>query len=185
MEKKNRKKEITNICLDTLIRKGLLNTSVRDLSAALNLQSGGIYYWFRDKDDAVIACAEEAALRLEDILIGPALQDMRDPDILMQRLRERADQMRPTMKFFASVCALAQYEQAMRPMLDRLAARYESYAGQFAQTLHCSVDAVAPYVYFAITTVTDYMIFGEAAYIAPQIELIKTALHGFLEAGGV
>ena len=93
--------------------------------------------------------------------------------------------MRPTMKFFASVCALAQYEQAMRPVLDRLAARYESYAGQFAQTLHCSVDAVAPYVYFAITTVTDYMIFGEAAYIAPQIELIKTALHGFLEAGGV
>ena len=71
------------------------------------------------------------------------------------------------------------------PVLDRLAARYESYAAQFAQALHCSVDAVAPYVYFAITTVTDYMIFGEAAYIAPQIELIKTALRGFLEAGGV
>lgn len=38
-------------------------------------------------------------------------------------------------------------------------------------------------MYFAITTITDYMIFGEAKYIFPQIELIKTALKGFLREG--
>lgn len=180
MEKADRKQEVLSICLDTFIRNGLYETSIRDLSKALNLQTGAIYWWFKDKDDVVVACAEEAAIRLEDTLITPALKDMRDPDRLMSRLKDRADEMRPTMKFFASVCACSRYEERLQPVLDRLAERYEKYAQCFADALHCTFDEVSPYVYFAITTITDYMIFGEAAYINPQIKLIKSALKGFL-----
>lgn len=181
MDNSDRRKEILNVCLDTFINKGLSETTVRDLSTALKLQSGGIYYWFKDKDEAVVACAEEAALRLENSLIFPALKDIKDPDKMMKRLKIRADEMRPTMKFFASVCALSKYEERMQPVLDRLAERYEAYARRFSKELNCDFDAVAPYVYFAITTITDYMIFGEAKYIFLQIELIKTALKGFLQ----
>ena len=99
MENNERRKEILNTCLDTFISKGLSETTVRDLSTALKLQSGGIYYWFKDKDEAVVACAEEAALRLENSLIFPALDDIRNPDRLMKQLKIRADKMRPTMKF--------------------------------------------------------------------------------------
>ena len=91
---------------------GLYETSVRDLSRALALQSGGIYYWFKDKDDVVVTCAEEAALRLEEHLIAPALQDIREPDRMMERLRLRSDELRPMMKFFASDCACKYEEQA-------------------------------------------------------------------------
>lgn len=181
MDNSDRRKEVLNVCLDTFINKGLSETTVRDLSTALKLQSGGIYYWFKDKDEAVVACAEEAALRLENFLIFPALKDIKDPDKMMKRLKIRADEMQPTMKFFASVCALSKYEERMQPVLDRLAERYEAYARRFSKELNCDFDAVAPYVYFAITTITDYMIFGEAKYIFPQIELIKTALKGFLQ----
>ncbi|MDY4212956.1 MAG: TetR/AcrR family transcriptional regulator [Eubacteriales bacterium] len=176
----NRKKEITNICLDTFIKNGLSETTVRDLSTALKLQSGGIYYWFEDKDDAVVACAEEAALRLEDNLIIPAIKDINDPDQMMKRLKEHADKMRQTMKFFVSVCALDKYEDRMRPALNRLTDRYEKYAQRFSEILNCDFDEVSPYVYLTITTVSDYMIFGETKYIMPQIELIKKALKGFL-----
>ena len=54
MENAQRKREILDVCLATFIRRGLYETSVRDLSRALALQSGGIYYWFKDKDDVVI-----------------------------------------------------------------------------------------------------------------------------------
>lgn len=113
MDNSDRRKEILNVCLDTFINKGLSETTVRDLSTALKLQSGGIYYWFKDKDEAVVACAEEAALRLENFLIFPALKDIKDPDKMMKRLKIRADEMQPTMKFFASVCALSKYEERM------------------------------------------------------------------------
>ena len=125
----------------------------------------------------VVTCAEEAALRLEEHLIAPALQDIREPDRMMERLRLRADELRPMMKFFASVCACSRYEERLRPVLGRLAERYEKYAARFASEL----QEIAPYVYFAITTVTDYMIFGEASYIEPQIRLIKSAIRSILE----
>ena len=147
MEYAERKKVVTNTCLDTFIKNGLSETTVRDLSKALNLQSGGIYYWFEDKDDAVVACAEEAAIRLEDTLITPALEDIRDPELMMAKLKIRADEMRPTMKFFASVCALSKYEERMQPVLDRLAERYERYAEKFSEVLSCDFDEIAPYVY--------------------------------------
>ena len=128
-----------------------------------------------------MTCAEEAAIRLEETLITPALSDMRDPDHLISSLMQRANEMRPMMKFFASVCTCTRYEERLQPVLDRLAERYEKYAQCFAEALNCDLDEGAPYVYFAITTITDYMIFGEAKYIRPQIEMIKTALNGFLE----
>lgn len=165
MENAQRKREILDVCLATFIRRGLYETSVRDLSRALALQSGGIYYWFKDKDDVVVTCAEEAALRLEEHLIAPTLQDIREPDRMMERLRLRSDELRPMMKFFASVCACSRYEERLRPVLGRLAERYEKYAARFASELHCELQEIAPYVYFAITTVTDYMIFGEVSYI--------------------
>lgn len=62
----DKKKEIVRICLKVFIQKGLLNTTSRELSAAINLQNAGIYYYFKSKDDLVIACAEEAAIQLED-----------------------------------------------------------------------------------------------------------------------
>lgn len=94
-----RKAEVINICLDHFIEQGLFATSTRSLSKALKLQSGGLYNHFSSKDEAVIVCAEQAAIRLEETLISPAIKDMSDPDRMMRRLYSRADEMAPTMKF--------------------------------------------------------------------------------------
>ena len=72
-----RKTEIINICLDHFIKQGLFETSTRSLSKALKLQSSGLYNHFSSKDEAVIACAEQAAIRLEDTLILPAMKEDR------------------------------------------------------------------------------------------------------------
>jgi len=140
MENAQRKREILDVCLATFIRRGLYETSVRDLSRALALQSGGIYYWFKDKDDVVVTCAEEAALRLEEHLIAPALQDIREPDRMMERLRLRADELRPMMKFFASVCACSRYEERLRPVLGRLFPSSRSDP-ELAGELSCNMSA--------------------------------------------
>ena len=169
----DRKKEVINICLDLFIEKGLTSTSTRNLSSALKLQNAGLYYYFGSKDEAVIACAEEAALRVESALIPGALRDIDDLDIMMKRLQSRADEMAPTMRFLVTVCASSQYKDKMKPALDRLSKRYEAYASRLAEKLKCDVSVVAPYLYTTITAVTNYMIFNEESYILPQIKLIK------------
>lgn len=171
----DRKKEVINVCLDHFILNGL-NTSTRSLSKALKLQNAGLYYYFDSKDEAVILCAEEAAIRLENSLIIPALRELNNPDTMMKRLRSRAEEMAPTMRFLVSVCVNDTYREEMKPVLDRLSNRYEHYAEKLAEKIGCHVDEISPYMYMGITAVTNYMIFNEEAYVLPQTEMIKEQL---------
>lgn len=169
----DRRKEVINICLDLFIEKGLTTTSTRDLSSALKLQNAGLYYYFESKDDAVVACAEEAAMRLENTLLPPALKEIHNPDVMMERLQNRADDMAPTMRFLVTVCASGQYKDKMKPALNRLAKRYDYYAGQVAKELNCDKAEILPYVHMIVTAVVNYMIFGDDSFIAPQMGLFK------------
>lgn len=177
----DRKKEVINICLDHFILNGL-ETSTRSLSKALKLQNAGLYYYFESKDEAIIACAEAATLRLETNLISPALKDIRDPERMMRRLKSRADEMAPTMRFLVSVCVSETYREKMKPVLDRLSKRYEDYSEKFAKTLGCAPQEISPYVYMAVASFTNYMIFKEDDIVYPQMNIIKQKLAELISA---
>lgn len=175
----DRRKEVINICLDLFIEKGLTATSTRNLSGALKLQNAGLYYYFQSKEEVVIACAEAAALRLENALIPAALKDISDPDRMMSCLQSRADEMASTMRFLVTVCASSQYKDKMKPALDRFAERYDHYAEQVAKKLNCKKEDIEPYVYMVITAVANYMIFHEDSLVYPQIQIAKEAIRKF------
>ncbi len=172
----NRKKEVIEICLQTFIVNGLSGTTSRDLSNAMQLQSGGMYYYFESKDEAVIACAEEATYQLESQLIIPAVKEVPNPERMMEHLMSKADEMAPVMKFLAQVCSTQKYREQMEPALSRMCDRYEHYAEQLAKMIGCEVFKIKPYLYMCITSVTNYMIFGEKAYILPQLEFVMKSL---------
>ncbi len=180
----DRKKEVIDICLDHFVQKGLSETSTRSLSAALKLQNAGLYYYFSSKDEAVIACAEEAAVRIENKLIDAAILSLDTPDEMMLHLQKMSEELAPLMKFFVSVCVSSRYQETIRPTIGRLAERYECYAKKFAQKLGCTPEVAAPYVYMGITAISGYMIFGELGYIMPQLELLKKAVTKLCEKRG-
>lgn len=169
----DRQKEVINICLDHFIENGLYEVSTRSLSRALKLQNAGLYYYFASKDEAVIQCAAEAAIRVEDALIAPTIQDMADPDNMMRRLKARADKMAPTMRFLATVSGSKRYQEEMKPVIDGMGKRYAHFVDVVAKKLDCDSEEIEPYVYITISAVIGYMVFGEAAFTAPQIKIVK------------
>lgn len=173
----DRKKEVINVCLDHFIEKGLSETSTRSLSRALQLQNAGLYYYFESKDEAVIQCAEEAALRLENALIPFAIKDIDKPDDMMKRLQDKADELAPTMSFFVSVCVSRRYKESMKPVLDRLAERYDMYTSKIAALLNCEKDEIEAYVYMTIAAAVNYMIFAEDAIVKPQLKIVKCEIE--------
>ncbi len=176
-----RKHEIINACLETFMKKGLAHTSTKDMCATLNMNTGAVFYYFKTKDEIIIACAEEAALRIERDLIGVALKDIENPKKMIEDLQIRADKMRLLMKFFVGVSACPQYAEKLQPTLDALTKRYDYYTEKFAEVLRCEAKEVAPYVYSGINTMLAYMLFGQEHFYAPQLNLIYNALIGFLE----
>ena len=176
----DRKEEVISTCLEQFVKKGLYRTTSRDLSKALKLQSAGLYYYFTTKDEAVIACAEEASFLLEDGLIVPALSDLNDPDLLVSNLFSRADALAPMMRFLVQVCSANEYREAMKRALVRLSHRYQEYSKRFANKFDSPVQEVEPYVYMCISSISNYMLFGEQSYIVPQMEMVKGKLKEML-----
>lgn len=100
-------------CLDQFCNKGLYETTSRDLSKALKLQSGGMYQYFQTKDEAVIVCAEEAALLLEKYLVKQAIREIQDIDAMFDALMDRADKLSHMMRFLAQVCCVPKYREGI------------------------------------------------------------------------
>ncbi len=181
MSEPARKQEVIDSCLETFMKQGLNHTSTRDLCKKLNMQPSHIFYYFKSREDIVIACAEEAKKRIETDLIGSALKNIDNPDKLEKGLYERATEMRPLMQFFVTVCSLPKYRDRIEPILTDLSIRYRHYNEKFAEKLKCSPGDVAPYVYIVINTMLSYMLFGyEKNYYAPQIPIVKKVLVDFL-----
>ena len=172
-----RKKEITDVFLKTFIEKGLSETSTRDLSNAINLQSGALYYYFSSKDEAVVACAEKAAIQIENNLFSVALSMCNQPRKMFEELISKASNLSPTMKFFTQVSSTPKYRKSMDSILLRLSLRYRYYSKKFAEKINCKVEDIEPYVYISVTAIANYMIFGEECYIEPQINYVINRLE--------
>ncbi len=178
---RKRKEEIVGRCLAIYMKNGLIDTTTKNMCDALHMNSGAVFYYFKNKDEIVLACAEEAKKRIERDLFGIAINDLDNPERLAEDLHSRAVAMRPLMKFFVSVCATPRYEEAVHPLLDKLGDRYKFYVNQFAVKLGSTPEEVAPYVYIVINTMLSYMLFGKENFVAPQLELVYGKLVAILE----
>lgn len=176
-----RKKEIIDICLEQFIENGLFKTSIRDLSNALHMQQSALYYHFKGKDEIVLACAEEASIRLEDALIAPVFDCLNDLKDLMSLSRQKTAEMAPMMRFFTQVCTTKRYQEDVQPLLERLRERHTTYSVRFAKELNCEPEEIAPYLYACVAIVSNYMIFGEKVYFTRPLELIGQAIQEFKE----
>lgn len=179
-----RREEIIDVCLRTFIKEGLMRTSSRDLSNALNMQPSGLYYYFKSKDEVVVACAEEAAIRMEQVLINPVLRSLDNKNEIMDMTTLEVEEMAPMMRFFTQVCTTKIYREDMQSILDRLKKRHSEYAAEFARKLNCKPEEVAPYMYACVAIVSNYMIFGEEFYFQQPLQLLKEAVKRFRELHG-
>ncbi len=178
----DKKKEIINTCLQTFVDNGLIEISMRDLGAACDMDAANFYYYFKNRDEVVVACAAEAKERIETELFGTALRDIETPELLVEHLHDQAVELRPLMDFFVSVCVSRRYKEAMRPVLHHFSDRYKFYIDKFAAILCCDAEAIAPHVYTVVNTMLSYMIFGQSGFRAPQLDNSYKVLNELLAA---
>lgn len=179
MYNEERKKEILDVCLQQFMEKGLYKTSARDLGNALNMRSSALYYYFKNKDEIVVECAEAAALRMETVLILPVMSCLDDETQYPALIQEKMAETTPMMKFFAQVCTTQEYRETMQPVLDRMKKRHQEYAVTMAEKYQCEPEQLAPYLSACVAIVTNRMIFGESFYYEKPIELIINAVRDF------
>lgn len=180
----DRRERAISACLDQFCNKGLYETTSRDLSKALKLQSGGMYQYFQTKDEAVLVCAEEAVFLLEKYLVKQVIKDIGNVDAMFDELMDRAEKLSHMMRFLAQACSVPKYRVDMEPVLNRMTQRYKNYVQQLAEYFNCSLTDVQPYFYICVTSISHYMIFGDKENVMPQILLVKQAIKN-CSSGGI
>ena len=180
-KKEEKTKELIQIALKTFVEKGLTVTSTNDLCKAAGLNSGGIFYYFDNKEQIVIACAEAAIDKIEKSAFGMVLKDLGDIEYMMNHLGAMAKELSPVMRFLVSVCVSQEYGDKIKPSLVKLASRYPYYTEQIAKILGCTTQEVEPYAHLSILAINNYMIFGEKALFEPQIQSAKRELMKLAE----
>lgn len=176
----DRKKDVIDSYLERFVSQDLSDTSVRDLGDSLQMQSGALYWYFNSKDEAVIACADEAANRLELNVIAPVVNEIADPELMIKRLFSRANEMAPTMRFFSQVCSTPKYTANMQAVLKKLSQRNELYAGKIAKLYGLQLNRVELYLNFLIAVIANYMLFGENILLDSSLELVSSATKTLL-----
>lgn len=176
-----RKKEVLDAFLQLLISQGVSDTSVRDLSSAINLQSAGMYYYFSTKEDLVATCAEEAEKRLEHELIVALTKKIVEPHEFFAHLKNKACQMAPMMKFYSQVCSTPKYNELLKSSVDSIPERYEYYASKYAKEIGCTTEEIVPHLYRCVITMTNIMVFGDNAYNQQQIDQIEHAIVDLID----
>lgn len=176
----DRREKAISACLDQFVERGLYETTSRDLSRALKLQSGGMYQYFSNKDEAVVVCAEEAAFLLEKYMVLQAVRESDDVDKMLDSLVERARKLSSIMSFLVQVCSVPKYREQMVPVLERLNYRYSEYCELFSQKFGCSSKEFEPIFHICVSAISNYMIFGETNKISSQIEYIRSEIKKYV-----
>lgn len=177
----NRKREIVDICLQKFIEKGLYETTSRDLTEALNMSPGALYYHFKNKDDAVLECAEEASIRLEELLLLPVLEFIDKTEALDEPPAKTPERVPAMIRFLAQVCTANKYREQMKPILKRMREREYGYCEKFAKKLGCTPEELAPWFFAAVASSESYLIFGQEAYSANPDQFFQAGFRLFKE----
>ena len=139
------------------------------------MQSGVLYWYFTSKDEAVIACAEEAAFRLEVNVIAPIANEISDSDRMVARLFSRAKEMAPTLRFFTQVCSTPKYISSMQPVLEKLSKRSKFYSEKIAKEYGLNLKKVEMFMSFLMAMISNYMLFGGNVHSDASVKLISSA----------
>lgn len=83
MEQTEKTIEIIDKCLSYLMKVGLYKATSRELSLESGLNKTGLYYYFKSKDDVVLACAERAVRLISDNIMLPTIQEIIESTLML------------------------------------------------------------------------------------------------------
>lgn len=163
--------------IDCFMKEGLNQVSMRMICADLDISKEELQNYFPSKEELIIACAEDCAKEIEEKLVSVALEYVTKPEEMVTKLQQACLLLSRKMKFFTSIFVNEKYVDLVTPVLTRLETRYEIYALEFAKKLKCSVDIVRPYVFLAIFSISNYMIYSTSSLFNPQFEVFINFLN--------
>lgn len=170
------KNEILGRCFQYLVDKGLEKASIKNLCEETGISSGSIYYWFKDKDEAVLDSAEYGLNVVTDKLFNYVFSHIEDIKEVINSFPDKLMEYKKELRFIYQVTTSNQYGDRMRLIADKLDFTYDAYAMKLSERLGCEYEVLQSFVYLFISATLDYIVWEDKGKVSREMNAIYNAL---------
>lgn len=170
------KEDLLKKCFEYLIETGLENVSMRKMCDETGMAMSSVYYWFGNKDGAIMNATEYGLNYVSEIIFEFVYKYIDNLECTIITFPEFIMKYKEQLRFIYQVVTSHKYGNDIRLIANRLSEVYEHYAEKVAEHFKCSKFEVLPYVYLFVSAVLDYVIWHDEQKIEIELSCIYNAL---------
>lgn len=173
--------EILDKIFSCLVFYGLEKTTTRAICEATGLKSSSLYYWFKNKDEAVLDATIHGLNTIVDDLFTSAYTYLSDLDGLFYKVPKTVLKYKQELRFIYQVATSPQYGNRLRDEASGLPLAYNSYAQVLADRLDVQYKTLRPLVQLYISAVTNYILWENEENAGIQFEGLYNSVKQVLK----
>lgn len=166
------KDEILKKCFDYFVEHGLESISMRKMCEETGMAMSSAYYWFGNKDGAILSATEYGLNQVADILFDYVYQYIDNLECIIITFSEFIMKYKSQLRFIYQVVTSQKYGNEIRPIANRLTEVYDHYTEIIAKHFGCRKTELRPYVYLFISAVLDYVIWHDKSKMEVELACI-------------
>lgn len=170
------KDEILKKCFTYFVEHGLESISMRKMCDETGMAVSSAYYWFGNKDGAILSATEYGLNRVADILFDYVYQYIDNLEYIMITFSEFIMKYKAQLRFIYQVVTSQKYGGKIRPIANRLTEIYDRYTEIIADHFGCRKQELQPYVYLFISAVLDYVIWHDKDKMEVELACVYKAV---------
>lgn len=176
------KDEILKKCFDYFVQQGLESISMRKMCEETGMAMSSIYYWFGNKDGAIMNATEYGLNRVAEIIFEFVYKYIDNLECTIMIFPEFIMKYKEQLRFIYQVVTSYKYGNDIRMMANKLSEVYEHYAETIAYHFKCSKFEVLPYVYLFVSAVLDYVIWHDKQKMEVELSCIYNAMNKVIKS---
>ncbi len=170
------KDEILKKCFTYFVEHGLESISMRKMCDETGMAVSSAYYWFGNKDGAILSATEYGLNRVAGILFDYVYQYIDNLECIMITFSEFIMKYKAQLRFIYQVVTSQKYGDKIRPIANRLTEIYDRYTEIIADHFGCRKQELQPYVYLFISAVLDYVIWHDKDKMEVELACVYKAV---------
>ena len=170
------KDEILKKCFTYFVEHGLESISMRKMCDETGMAVSSAYYWFGNKDGAILSATEYGLNRVAGILFDYVYQYIDNLECIMITFSEFIMKYKAQLRFIYQVVTSQKYGDKIRPIANRLTEIYDRYTEIIADHFGCRKQELQPYVYLFISAVLDCVIWHDKDKMEVELACVYKAV---------
>lgn len=175
------KEEILKKCFGYFVRHGLEGVTMRKMCEQTGIAVSSAYYWFGNKDKAILDATEWGLKFVSDRLFDYVYRYRDNLECVILTFSEYAMKYKEELRFVHQVATSQKYGSEMRPIANRLTSVYDKYIATLASEFKCDENELRPYGYLFVSSVLDYVVWHDKPKMETEIACIFRSIRNIIE----